>query len=243
MKNREIAQQFSTIADMLAIRGDNVHRVLAYRRAAESIRALSRDINQIHQYGDLTELPAIGKTLASKIEELLTTGRLEFYDRLAEEIPPTLVEMLRVEGLGPKRVKQIYEILAVSSLSDLTLAAQEGKLRQLPRMGAKSEARIVSAIEALSRHGDDRTPIGVAWPEAKRILEELSQVDGVTKCTVAGSLRRMRETVGDIDLLVAADAPDAVMERFCTLEYVETVVAWGSTESRIGGGQEDFVKL
>ncbi|MFQ5399914.1 MAG: DNA polymerase/3'-5' exonuclease PolX [Anaerolineae bacterium] len=233
MKNREVAQLLADVADMLAIRGDQIHRVLAYRRAAESIQTLGRDLSQVMAAGELTAIPGIGKTLAAKIEEMLTTGRLGFYDRLAQEIPPTLIELLKVEGLGPKRVKQIYETLGVTTLAELTAAAREGRLRQLPRMGAKTEARILVAIEALARHGDDRTPLGVAWPEAQAILAELAAVPGVTKAAVAGSLRRMKESVGDIDLLVSADDPEPVMERFVTLENVESVSRRGPTRARV----------
>ena len=119
MNNREIAAMFERVADMLAIRGDNFHRIVAYRNAAESVRGLGRDINAIYAEGELEKIPGIGATLAEKIEEMLTTGRLEFYERLAQEIPPQLVELLRVEGLGPKRVKTIYEELEITSLEGL----------------------------------------------------------------------------------------------------------------------------
>jgi DNA polymerase (family 10) len=233
MKNREVAGLFEKVAQMLSIRGDSIHRVLAYRRAAESIAELGRDLNQVYAAGELTQIPGIGATLAAKIEEMLTTDGLEFYERLAQDIPPSLVELLRVEGLGPKRVKQIYETLGVNTLEELTAVALEGKLRTLPRMGAKSEARLLAAIEALARHGDDRTPLGVAWPIAQQILSQLREVPGVTKAAVAGSLRRMRESIGDIDLLVATDDPESAMERFCNLDNVESVAARGPTKSRV----------
>ncbi|MCA9920720.1 MAG: hypothetical protein KC421_00035, partial [Anaerolineales bacterium] len=217
MKNREIAEQFAMIADMLAIRGDKIHRILAYRNAAESIQGLGRDINQVYAEGTLTDIPGIGKTLAEKIEEMLTTGKLAFYEKLSQEIPPSLVDLLRVEGLGPKRVKQIYETLNVTTLEALTAVAREGKLRTLPGMGAKSEAKLLAAIEALARHGDDRTPLGEAWPIAYQILAELEKLPGVTKTAVAGSLRRMRETIGDVDLMVAADDAAPIMDYFCSM--------------------------
>ncbi len=233
MTNREVIELFSKVADMLAIRGDSIHRILAYRRAAESIEDLGRDINQVYAAGELTKITGIGKTLADKIEEMLTTGKLTFYERLSQDVPPSLVEMLRVEGLGPKRVKQVYETLGVTTLTELTAVAQAGKLRDLPRMGAKSEAKLLAAIEALARHGDDRTPLGVAWPMAQKILTILQEVPGVTKTAVAGSLRRMRETIGDIDLLVAAVEAEPVMERFCTMDNVETIIGKGPTKSSI----------
>jgi len=233
MKNREIVDIFSKVADMLAIRGDQIHRILAYRKAAESIEALGRDINVVYAEGKLTEMPGIGDTLAAKIEEMLTTGKLEFYNKLAKEIPTSLVDILRVEGIGPKRVKQIYDVLKISTLEELSAAAREGKLRDLPGMGAKSEAKLVAAIDALSRHGDERTSLGIAWPIAQQMLAELSKVPSVTNYAVGGSLRRMRDTIGDIDLLVAADSPDAVMDRFAALDMVESVSARGPSRSRV----------
>jgi DNA polymerase (family 10) len=233
MNNRQIAQTFSDVADMLAIRGDSIHRILAYRRAAEALETLGRDVHLVYAEGTLTDIPGIGNTLAEKIAEMLTTGRLEFYDRLAQEIPPTLIALLKVEGLGPKRVKQLYDELNIATMEQLTTAAKEGKLRNLPGMGAKSEAKLLKAIDDLARHGDARTPIAVAWPIAQEILAELGQLPGVTQTAVAGSLRRMKETIGDLDLLVAADDPEPVMAHFCALPNVESVVAHGSTKSRV----------
>jgi DNA polymerase (family 10) len=233
MHNREVIEMFNKVADMLAIRGDQIHRILAYRKAAESIGDLGRDINQVHAEDALTEIPGIGKTLATKIEEMLTTGRLEFYERLSEEIPPSLIELLRVEGLGPKRVKQIYDTLGVKTLEELNEAAKAGKLSELPGMGKKSETKLLAAIEALEKHGDDRVLLGDAWPVAQQILAILAQVAGVTKTGTGGSLRRMKETIGDIDLLVASEDPEPVMEIFCNLDLAESVSARGSTKSRI----------
>ncbi|MCL4263574.1 MAG: DNA polymerase/3'-5' exonuclease PolX [Anaerolineae bacterium] len=235
MNNREVAQLFSDVADMLSIRGDNVHRVLAYRRAAEAIETLGRDINQVYAEGALIEIPGIGGTLAEKIAEMLTTGKLEFYERLAQEIPPSLVELLKVEGLGPKRVKQVYEVLEVTTLAELTAVAREGKLRDLPGMGAKSEEKLLKAIESLARHGDDRALLGTAWPLAQEILAELAKLPGVKQTAVAGSLRRMKESIGDIDLLVAADeeAATAVMDTFVHLPQVESISGHGPTKSSV----------
>ncbi len=233
MNNREIAAMFERVADMLAIRGDNFHRIVAYRNAAESVRGLGRDINAIYAEGELEKIPGIGATLAEKIEEMLTTGRLEFYERLAQEIPPQLVELLRVEGLGPKRVKTIYEELEITSLEGLKEAAQAGEIRKLPGMGRKTEDNILAAIETLERHGDDRTPLWVAWPVANELLEELKGLPQVTKSAVGGSLRRMQETIGDIDLLVAAEDAEAVMEHFVNLPQVEAVVARGPSKSTV----------
>jgi len=233
MTNREIAALFAQVADMLAIRGDSIHRVLAYRRAAETIQTLGRDVAAVRAEGGLTDLPYIGQTLADKIEEMLDTGRLSFYDRLAEEIPPELTELLRVEGVGPKRVKAIYDTLGITTLDELAQAAEQGDLRQLPGMGQKSEAKIAAAINALRRHSDDRTPIGQAWPVAQEILAELTALPGVQKAAVGGSLRRRRESIGDIDLLVAATEAAPIMAAFIGREQVERVLGHGPTKSSV----------
>ncbi len=233
MTNRKIAKMFETIADMLAIRGDHFHRVQAYRRAAENIRELNRDLNQLYLENKLTEIPGIGATLATKIEEILTTGQLEFYDRLADEIPPSLTNVLRIEGLGPKRVKQIYDNLGITTVADMSRAAESGKLGELPGLGKKTEERILKGIRSLVEHGDQGTPLGVALPIAEKILEELEQLDGVLKTAVAGSLRRRRETIGDIDLLIAAIDPKPIMSFFCQMQNVETVLGSGSTKSSV----------
>jgi DNA polymerase (family 10) len=231
--NRQVAHLFSQVAEMLSIRGDSIHRILAYRRAAEEISALGEDINQITAAEKLTDIPYIGKTLAEKIVEILETGELDFFNRLAEEIPPSLVELLRVEGVGPKRVKQLYEHLGIATISQLQAAAAAGKLSELPGLGKKTEEKLLRAIAALEKYGDDRTPIGEAWPFAQEILAQLAVLPGVTKTAVAGSLRRGKETIGDVDLLVASAEPEAVMEAFCALSNIESVAARGRTKSRV----------
>jgi DNA polymerase (family 10) len=233
MNNRDVIDMFNKVADMLAIRGDQIHRILAYRKAADSISDLGRDINQVYEEGTLTDIPGIGKTLAAKIEEMLTTDKLTFYETLSEEVPPSLVDLLRVEGLGPKRVKQVYDTLGIDTLEKLTEAARAGNLSELPGMGKKSEAKLLAAIEVLEKHGDNRVLLGDAWPVAQQILGELADLPAVTKTAVAGSLRRMKETIGDMDLLVASADPEPVMERFCSLALAEKVTNRGSTKSRI----------
>ncbi|MCO5184482.1 MAG: DNA polymerase/3'-5' exonuclease PolX [Anaerolineae bacterium] len=235
MNNRQIADMFDRVADMLAIRGDNFHRVLAYRKASETLRALSQPVADIAATGSLTDLPNIGKTLAEKIDEMLETGDLAFYHRVAADVPPELVELLRVEGLGPKKVKLVYDKLGVVTMDDLETAARAGKLRDLPGMGQRSEEKILANLEALKQHGDDRFPLGDAWPLAQQILTELETLPGVTQTAVGGSLRRMCETIGDIDLLVCASAEfaPAIMDHFVNLPLVESISGHGPTKSRV----------
>ncbi len=224
---------FDQVADMLAIRGDNVHRIAAYRRAAESIRGLSRDINTIAAEGGLTSIGGIGDTLAEKIVEMIESGRLAFFENLAEEIPPALVGLLRVEGLGPKRIKTVYEQLGITTLEELKVAAESGKLSTLSGFGARTEKNILKGLAALERHGDERTILGIAWPIAQEMLAEIRELPGVLRAEVGGSLRRFRETIGDLDMLAAAEDSKAVMEGFVALPQVEAVIVRGPSKTTV----------
>lgn len=232
LTNRDIANIFDIVADMLEIRGDVIHRVLSYRRAAETVRDLPRDLRAVAAEGGLEALPNIGKTLAAKIIEMLETGRLEFYDKLAQEIPPGLVEVMRVSGVGPKRARLFWQQLGVTGLAELEAAARAGKLRDLPGMGEKSERKIVEGIEALARQ-TGRTPLGVALPAAQTILDALLALPQAVEGSLAGSIRRGRPTVGDVDILIASPDPEAIMARFVALDNVARVLAQGSTKSSV----------
>lgn len=232
LTNRDIAEVFENIADLLEIKGESVFRVLAYREGAQTIRDLPRDLSAIHAEGKLTELPNIGATLAEKIEELLTTGELNFYTRLMAEIPLSLVEMLRVNGVGPKKAKRFWQELNIITLTDLETAAREGKLRGLSGMGAKSEQKIIDGIEALKRR-TDRVSIGVALPLAQNILHDLLKLPQAQRGDIAGSLRRYRPTIGDVDILIVADDAAPIMEAFVTRSDVARVLGHGPTKSSI----------
>jgi DNA polymerase (family 10) len=232
VNNRQIADTFDTIADLLQIKGEIIHRVLAYRNAAEAIRELPRDIHAIYEDGQLEDIPNVGATLAEKIEELLTTGELEFFNRLTEEVPVTLADVLKVEGVGPKKAKKFWDELGIVTLEQLQEAAAKGELQKLSGMGKKSEDRILAGIESLARR-TDRINIGVALPLALDFLNELLKMPQVQKGHVAGSLRRFRPTIGDLDLLVASDDPDPVMETFVNHQSVERVLGHGPSKSSI----------
>ena len=234
MSNQQVAEVFANVAKMLEIKGENIHRVLSYRRAAENVSALGQDIGDLWQADELTQIPGVGNTIAAKIDELLRTGRLEFYDRLAEEVPLGVVEMLEIPDVGPKTAARMWQELGLTSIEDVERAARGGKIRTLSRMSEKTETKILAGIEALRRRSG-RTPLGEAWPLAAAMLDELSTLTGVRAASVAGSLRRMRATVGDIDLLVAAapDHAEAVMARFREMPQVFEVLASGSTKTAI----------
>jgi DNA polymerase (family 10) len=242
MNNQEVAQTFSLLADMLDIEGkENRFAILAYRRAAEQIANLDRDINTIAQAGELRSISGIGQAIADKITALLNTGSFDLLDRMTQTIPAGVVELLAVPDMGPKRVKQLWEQAGITNIAELEQAAREGKLAGLPGIGPKMEAKIIANIEVTKKRGTtDRTPLGLAYPLAHAMLKRLMYVDGVLRASVAGSLRRMRETIGDIDLLIAAEEADPVMDVFVALDQVAEVIARGPTKSsvRLHTGQQ-----
>jgi DNA polymerase (family 10) len=230
--NREIADTFETVADMLQIKGENVHRVLAYRNAALAIRDLPRDINVIAAEGGLLDIPFVGETLAAKITEMLETGKLEFYEKLAKDIPPGVVSILRINGVGPKKAVLFWKELGITSVPELETAARAGKLNSLPGMGKKSEQKIIEGIEALGRQ-TGRTPLGVALPAAQNILEQLLQIPGALEGAIAGSIRRARPTIGDVDLLIASDNAEPIMDTFVKMPQVARILGHGPTKSSV----------
>jgi DNA polymerase (family 10) len=232
MNNRELADTFTLIADLLEIKGEIIYKTLAYRKAAESLISLGRDVNQYWKEGKLKEIPGVGQAIADKIDELLRTGKLEFLEKLEAEVPPGLAGWLQIPGMGPKKAALIWHELGLTKLSELEQAARDGQLRDLPGMGEKSEAQIAAGIESLARRSG-RIPLGRAWPLAQELLAKLRQVEGVTAAEPAGSLRRMRPTVGDLDILVAAEDSAPVMEAFTSLPGVTRVLGKGETKASI----------
>ena len=233
MDNREVAGMFETIGDLLEIQGESVFKVLAYRRAAESIRGLGRDLHDVWQDKQLREIPGVGEAIAGKIDELFSTGRMTFYDRLTSEVPLSLTEVLRVGDVGPKKAARFWKELGITTRDELEAAARAGRLRELPGMGARSEARILESIDALKQRQTDRLSIGIALPVAEALIARLREVDGVAAAETAGSLRRWRETVGDIDLLVGARRPEAVMRAFVGFPEVKRVRGQGETKASV----------
>lgn len=232
LSNREIADIFERCADMLQIRGDNIHRVLSYRRASETIRGVPRDLRVISSEGALTDLSYIGKTIAAKIDEMLESGELDFYNRLKAEIPEGLVDIMHINGVGPKKAKLFWEQLEITSVDELKIAADAGKLAGLAGMGKKSQQKILDGIEALSRQ-TGRANIGEALPAAQKILDLLMELPEAQEGALAGSIRRGRETIGDVDILVAADDSGPIMQRFVTMENVGRVLGHGPTKSSV----------
>jgi DNA polymerase (family 10) len=231
--NATISAIFDEIADLLDIQGANPFRVRAYRNAARTIGELGTDIKTLMERGTaLTDIPGIGEDLADKIREIVETGKCKSLEELHKKMPPAVTELLRIPGLGPKRVKILWHELKIETLEQLLRAAQDGRIRDLRGFGEKTEQHILEAAQAHVTEAR-RFKLSVADQHAQGLTAYLSKVPGVKKVEVAGSLRRMRETVGDLDILVAADAGSPVMERFARYAEVKEVLASGPTRSTV----------
>ena len=237
MNNQQLAQVFGNIADLLEIKGEVVYKVLAYRRASETLREYSRDVGTVWKEGGLRQIPGVGPAIEEKIVELLTTGQLNFYEKLKADLPEGLVDVLAVPDVGPKKVAMFWKKLGVTSVAELEAAARGGKLRDLPGMGEKSETRILAGIESLTKRvATGRRPLGVVWPVAQEMLSFLRALPGVERAEAAGSLRRRRSTIGDLDFLVAATEAAPIMDVFCQHPAVARVLGHGPTKSSVEFG-------
>jgi DNA polymerase (family 10) len=232
MKNFEIARLFDQMADVLEIKGDNPFRIRAYRRAAQNLETLTEDVESLARQGRLEEIPGVGADLAGKIGEYLGTGRIKEIDAARRGIPRGVVELMNVPGIGPKTARLLYEREGVTSVSRLETLARAGKLRGLEGIQAKTEANILKGI-ALVRSGQERMPLGHALPLGREIVRALERVAGVKEILLAGSLRRMKETIGDIDILATSTAPAKVMQAFVGLPQVADVLERGETKASI----------
>jgi DNA polymerase (family 10) len=230
--NADIAAIFEEIANLLEIQGANPFRIRAYRNAARTIGELSTEAYVlVEKDEDLTRFPGIGHDLSAKIQEIITTGHCSLLDRLHTELPPAVTELLKVPGLGPKRVRHLYHDLDVQTVEQLYCAARDGRIRALPGFGEKTELSILQAVET---HADQVRPkLAVAAQYAEALRSHLAGVPGVIRVTVAGSFRRMRETVGDLDFIVAATPASAVMQHFIAYDEVAETLAVGATRASV----------
>jgi DNA polymerase (family 10) len=231
--NSDIADSLERIAELLELEGANPFRVRAYRNAARTVTGLPHSVaSMLDEGADLSELPGIGKDLAAKITEICETGHLRFLEEIEGRTPPGLAKLLGLPGLGPKRVQALYTALGIDDLDKLATAAEAGRLRRLPGFGAKSEEKILRALK--TRGADERrTP----WPRAEEVavplVAFLEAVKGVKQVAVAGSYRRHKETVGDLDILVTGAKGVPVIDRFVGYEDVDEVVSKGTTRSTV----------
>lgn len=233
MENSEIAAALEEIGDLLEIKGGNRFKVEAYRRAARSINGLSRSLDDISQQENgLTKIPGIGESIAQKVLQMMREGKITYLEELEQEIPVRLRELIAIPGLGAKKAKLIYDELHVTSIPELKDAINAQKLREIRGLGAKTEENILQGIGQLEK-GGERLRLDQAVTAADPIVHELKNSDHVDRVDAAGSLRRMKETIGDIDILAASEDPIKVMDLFCSLPQVSRVLAKGSTKSSV----------
>jgi DNA polymerase (family 10) len=230
--NGDLARIFHEIGDILEVKGEIAFKTVAYHRAADAIARAPFDVAAAYGAGDKRPIPGVGAAISDKITEIATTGHMAYYERLRQEIPATLVDLLRIPGVGPKTVRIAWEALGVTNLDELKSAAEAGRLQELKGISASTEQRILEGIEKLATR-----PRRLLLHRAQSLADDLgalvADVDGVTRVVQAGSLRRRRETIGDLDLLVETDRPDAVIERFTSLGVVDRVLGAGRAKAAI----------
>lgn len=244
MDKQQISEILENIQVFLELKGENAFRARAYERAAKTLEGLEEDLGKVIEEGRLTDLPGIGKDLAQKIEALYNDKRLPFYEELKASVPAGFLELLQIPGLGPKKIKAVYDAFGIKSVAALEKACKEGKLEALVGFGKKTEENILRGIEHLAEYSKRHL-----WWEANAIAEGivkgLRHIKGVTHAEVAGSIRRKRETIGDIDLIVAAKNGAHVMDWFTSMPEVEEVIGKGETKStvRLKGGMQVDLRL
>ena len=231
MKNKELADIFDKWADILEFLGDNPYHVRAYRNAARLIRDLSEDIELLAREGKLSQLPGIGQRLQAKILEFLRTGKIEEFEKLKQQVPDTIFTLLDIPGVGPKTVKLLYDELGIRSIEDLKRAIERGDLLKLPGFGPKKVEKIKKGIELLEKSGG-RILLGVAVFIADRIVNQLKEHSAVDRISVCGSTRRMKETVGDIDILATGNNLE-IIEAFVNLPNVKEVLWKGTKKATV----------
>jgi len=230
--NSDIADIFNRTADLLEIRGENPFRIRAYRNAGRTIQSLSKNVSQLlSEDGDLTRHPGIGKDLAGKIKEIVQTGSFKLLKKLKKQVPEELSELMNISGLGAKRVAKIYRELDISSVEELKQALDLGKIRDLEGFGKKTEQNIRDEIERLEKEPAKRNKLSVAEEIARPLITYLKKAKGVKDLKVAGSFRRRKDTVRDLDILVTCKRGSNIMDHFASYEDVQKVVSKGKTVS------------
>lgn len=236
MINSVIAEMLEEIADMLDLEGEErKFEVIAYRKAALTVANLQEDVGEIYKtqgLDGLMELPGIGKTIAGSIKEYIETGKMKKYEDYKKRYPVNFKELTRIQGMGAKRAYKLYKMLGVRNMKDLVKALEKHKIRELEGFGEQSEDQIRKGIEFLAKSGG-RMLLGTALPEAETIREKLMKSGLVEKAIIGGSTRRMRETVGDLDILVISSKAQKVMDFFTKMDEIESVLAKGSTKTAV----------
>jgi DNA polymerase (family 10) len=241
MPNQDIIRKFNEIADLLEIKGEDGFRAVSYRRAARTIEELTEDLADIAARNELEKLPGIGKGTADRIREQLATGKIGVHEELTHELPPGILQLLRIPGLGPKKIQVLYAQLSITSIEELKKAITEGSVQELRGFGQKTADKILDGIAFLERSAG-RTPLHIARPIAVALRQRMAAVPGVQQVELAGSVRRGKEMIGDIDLLCVADDVGAAIAAFTQSTHVQSVLAAGETKASVlienpAGGQ------
>jgi len=228
----DVARALDEVSAMLEITGSNPFRIRAFFNGARAIEDLSGDLNEMVASGALLEVRGIGKSLFNDVKSMLETGTFEEYEKLRTQVPAGVLEMLRISGMGPKKVKAVYDKLGIKSIEELEKAGRNGWLAELPGFGEKTQTNILNAISRHRKYAQ-RFLFSVAWDEASRVLEVVRGVKGVTRSFIGGSLRRCKETIGDVDILATAKDAEPVMQAFVGMPNVATIVGQGPTKSSV----------
>jgi DNA polymerase (family 10) len=243
LSNGELARIFHEIGDLLEVKGELVFKTVAYHRAADAIGRQPVEVSRAYREGHPPEIPGVGKAISDKIAEAAATGHLGYHERLLAEFPPTLLELLSIPGLGPKTVRQVYSELGISTLEDLRVAAESHRLRDLRGLSDKTEQLILAGIAGLE-HREGRLLLHQARDLVDELSSQLLDVLGVRRIVPAGSYRRRKETIGDLDLLAESDEATRVVETFTTLPSVDAVINRGSHKAAVTlGGRGPQVDL
>ena len=229
MTTNEIIKILEEIALLLELKGENPFKARSYLMAARNLEVLDEDLSDLVEQGRLDSIKGVGEALSKKIEELVRTGRLEYYEKLKASIPPGHFEMLKIPGLGPKKIKALYDHLAIETVGELEYACNENRLTELPGFGQKTQDKILEGIRHMRRYQERRLYSEVIG-EAEALLKLLEGREDVREVRLGGSLRRGYETVKDIDLLAASNTPDTLGDYFAALPVVESIIAKGETK-------------
>jgi DNA polymerase (family 10) len=231
LTNAAIAERFELMADLLELEGAVAYRVLAYRRAAKTLRETAESVVRLSAQGRLVELPGVGDTISDKVAELVGTGAIAALDKLVDRTPPGVVPLMRVPGVGPKTAKRVFDELGVETVDEVLEAARDGRIRVLAGMGERTEQVILAGLESPRAEKRERISVARLRPFAERVAAELRELPGVVECEIGGSLRRYAETAKDIDLVLATDDPGTVADGFAALEWVAEVESRGDTKT------------
>lgn len=247
MKNEEVSRILFEIAEVLEMKGENRFKIAAYRAAARAIEGLPIGLDEVYKKGGLKALkgiPGVGEHIALKIEELIKTGKLEYYKKIRKGIPESTLKLMNIPGMGPKRIEKLKKVLGIKSISDLQRAAKKGKLAKIPGFGAELEKDILDAI-GIAKLSKGKVPLKIAEREAKPIASKLKKLKEAENIVVAGSVRRKKPMVRDLDILASSRKPEKVIDAFTKIQGIKKVLGKGKTKATIilGNGMQADLRV